>query len=62
MGILKKGAALVLGLGLMLGAGTMAAHAATALQNIKTGGTLKVGMLVDFPPYGLMNEQNKPDG
>jgi polar amino acid transport system substrate-binding protein len=62
MGILKRGAALVLGLGLMFGAGTMAAHAADALQNIKSRGTIKIGMLVDFPPYGLMNEQNKPDG
>jgi len=52
MGILKKGAALVLGLGLMLGAGTMAAHAADALQNIKTRGTIKIGMLVDFRPTG----------
>lgn len=59
---LKTGAALILGLGLMAGTGTIAAHAADALQNIKTKGTIKVGMLVDFPPYGLMNEQNKPDG
>ncbi len=60
--ILKKGAALFLGLGLMAGLTTMAAHAADALQAIKTKGTVKIGMLVDFPPYGLMNEQNKPDG
>lgn len=58
----KKGAALVLGLSLIAGAGTMAAHAADAVQNIKSRGTIKIGMLVDFPPYGLMNEQNKPDG
>jgi polar amino acid transport system substrate-binding protein len=62
MNIFKKGAALILGLGLMLGAGTVAAHADDALQAIKARGTIKIGMLVDFPPYGLMDEQNKPDG
>lgn len=61
MSMFKKGAALVLGLGLMAGAGTSMAQA-DALQTIKSSGTIKIGMLVDFPPYGLMNEQNKPDG
>lgn len=60
--LFKKAAALVLGLGLLAGVGTVAAHAADALQAIKSRGTIKIGMLVDFPPYGLMNEQNKPDG
>src|SRR3546814_12181523 len=23
---------------------------------------LTIGMLVDFPPYGIMNTENKPDG
>jgi polar amino acid transport system substrate-binding protein len=60
MSILKKGIAIVLGLGLTM-AGTMTANA-DALQDIQSRGTIKIGMLVDFPPYGLMNEQNKPDG
>lgn len=62
LNILKKGASLILGLSLMAGAGTMAAHAANSLQDIKTRGTIKIGMLVDFPPYGLMNTKNEPDG
>jgi polar amino acid transport system substrate-binding protein len=60
MSMLNKGTAIILGLGLLL-AGTTAAKA-DALQDIKSRGTVKIGMLVDFPPYGLMNEQNKPDG
>lgn len=61
MSVFKKGAALILGLSLMAAAGAQAAKA-DALQDIKSRGTIKVGMLVDFPPYGLMNEQNQPDG
>ncbi|HET7411078.1 MAG TPA: transporter substrate-binding domain-containing protein [Pararhizobium sp.] len=45
----------------MAAAGIQAASAST-LDNIKSHGTIKIGMLVDFPPYGLMNEQNQPDG
>lgn len=58
--MMKLGATLLFGLGLTLGAPS--AQAADALQNVKTAGTVKIGMLVDFPPYGLMNEQNQPDG
>ena len=61
MNRLKKILAIVVGLGLTVGIGTMTA-AADALQDITSRGTIKVGMLVDFPPYGLMNEQNQPDG
>lgn len=35
---------------------------AQTLEHIKDSGQLKVGMLVDFPPYGILNEQNEPDG
>lgn len=62
MTIFKKAAAFALALGLVTGMGTLAAQAADALQTIKSNGTVKIGMLVDFPPYGLMNEQNQPDG
>jgi polar amino acid transport system substrate-binding protein len=35
---------------------------AQTVESIKSAGTLKVGMLVDFPPFGLMNASNEPDG
>ncbi len=59
--LLKKSAAAVLGLSLMAAGATQAANA-TTLKQIEKKGTINVGMLVDFPPYGIMNEQNKPDG
>lgn len=59
---IRKCAVLILALGLIAGAGTTTANAADELQNIESRGTIKIGMLVDFPPYGLMNEQNQPDG
>ena len=57
----KKAAAILVAFGVMAGAGTTTANA-DVLQDIQSRGTIKVGMLVDFPPYGLMNEQNQPDG
>jgi len=62
MSTFKKALAIILGLGLLAAGGTMTANAADALQDIAARGTVKIGMLVDFPPYGLMNEQNQPDG
>jgi len=32
------------------------------LEDIQKAGTVRVGVLVDFPPFGIMNEQNEPDG
>jgi polar amino acid transport system substrate-binding protein len=61
MSFFKKCAALALGLSLMAGVTAKAANAAQ-LDDIKKAGTIKIGMLVDFPPYGIMNEQNQPDG
>lgn len=60
IGLLKTGAAMLLGLGL-IAAGAPSAGA-TSLKDITAKGTINVGMLVDFPPYGIMNEQNQPDG
>ena len=60
MNTFKNVLAFVVGLGLAC-LGTVTANA-DALQDIESHGTVKIGMLVDFPPYGLMNEQNKPDG
>jgi len=40
-----------------------AAHAAQdALAAIKERGTIKVGIVVDFPPYGSTDANNQPDG
>jgi polar amino acid transport system substrate-binding protein len=61
MNTLKSGLVILVALGLMAGIVTTNATA-DALQDIESRGTIKVGMLVDFPPYGLMNEQNQPDG
>lgn len=41
--------------------GATAASAET-IDDVKAKGELTIGMLVDFPPYGIMNTDNKPDG
>lgn len=50
----------------LLGAAMLTAWAPAALaqtaEEIKKKGTLTVGMLVDFPPYGTVDAQNQPDG
>jgi polar amino acid transport system substrate-binding protein len=35
---------------------------AQTVDEIKKKGELVVGMLVDFPPYGITNDKNEPDG
>lgn len=40
----------------------LAAHASSYLDGIKSKGVLKVGIVIDFPPYGTTNAQNQPDG
>ncbi|TKR56120.1 transporter substrate-binding domain-containing protein [Allopusillimonas ginsengisoli] len=42
-----------------LGVGTATAE---TIDKIKEKGEVVIGMLVDFPPYGVMNTDNKPDG
>ncbi|MDS1142186.1 transporter substrate-binding domain-containing protein [Pusillimonas sp. SM2304] len=54
------GAALVAGCA-ALALGASAAGAET-IDQVKEKGELTIGMLVDFPPYGIMNTENKPDG
>lgn len=44
-----------------LALGTTAVGAET-IDQVKEKGELTIGMLVDFPPYGIMNTDNKPDG
>jgi polar amino acid transport system substrate-binding protein len=43
-------------------AGLSPAALAQGLDEIKKKGTITIGMLVDFPPYGTVDAQNKPDG
>jgi len=38
------------------------AAGAQTVEELKKKGKLTVGMLVDFPPYGITNTQNLPDG
>ncbi|MBS7700107.1 MULTISPECIES: transporter substrate-binding domain-containing protein [unclassified Chelatococcus] len=52
-------ATVVFGLSL---ATTAVAQQPSNLQELKAAGELKVGVLVDFPPFGIMNEKNEPDG
>lgn len=54
------GATMLASLGVLaLGASTASAE---TIDQVKQKGELTVGMLVDFPPYGIMNAQNQPDG
>ncbi|AML51783.1 transporter substrate-binding domain-containing protein [Falsihalocynthiibacter arcticus] len=51
----------------MLGAAVLSSAltqpaAAAELANIKDAGVINIGVLIDFPPYGIMNENNEPDG
>jgi polar amino acid transport system substrate-binding protein len=45
-----------------LGLGLVPAAQAATIDQIKQKVELTVGMLVDFPPYGILNAENKPDG
>ena len=61
MNILKKLAGLALGAVLATGVAATAASAQT-VDEIKARGTVNIGMLVDFAPFGIINEQGQPDG
>ncbi|MBB3149282.1 polar amino acid transport system substrate-binding protein [Phyllobacterium trifolii] len=61
MNISRRKMMAVIGAGLMVGAVTSVATAQT-VEDIKSAGTVKIGMLVDFPPFGIMNTNNQPDG
>ncbi|TAL89874.1 MAG: transporter substrate-binding domain-containing protein [Candidimonas sp.] len=54
------GATMLASLGVLaFGASTASAE---TIDQVKQKGVLTVGMLVDFPPYGILNAQNQPDG
>ena len=56
----KFGAAiLLLGVGWLLG---MATARAQTVDEIVSRGTINIGVLVDLPPYGLLNDKQEPDG
>ncbi len=61
MNISRRAAMSVIGAGFIAGIVTFPATAQT-VESIKSAGTVKIGMLVDFPPFGIMNESNEPDG
>jgi polar amino acid transport system substrate-binding protein len=61
MNITRRIAMAGIGAALMIGAGASVASAQT-VESIKQAGTVKVGMMVDFPPFGIMNTSNEPDG
>lgn len=43
------------------GAASLPATAAE-LAEIQAAGTINIGVLIDFPPYGVLNADNEPDG
>ncbi|WP_105371089.1 transporter substrate-binding domain-containing protein [Neorhizobium huautlense] len=61
MNITRRMAMAAIGAGLMLGA-MDSTVSAQAVESIKSAGAVKIGMLVDFPPFGIMNTSNEPDG
>lgn len=61
MNVTRRMAMALVGAGLVAGAISAPAVAQT-VESIKSAGAVKIGMLVDFPPFGIMNTDNKPDG
>ena len=60
MRVWKNGmAAAVLALGWLLGA---AVARAQTVDEIVSRGSINIGVLVDLPPYGLLNDKQEPDG
>lgn len=54
---------LALGLSLMISLGSSAsAQTDQSLQRIKDKGEIKIGLMIDFPPYASSGAGNKPDG
>jgi polar amino acid transport system substrate-binding protein len=47
---------------LLLGTATLRPAAAQTVDEIISRGTINIGVLVDLPPYGLLNAQQQPDG
>ncbi|MGH6859421.1 MAG: transporter substrate-binding domain-containing protein [Phyllobacterium sp.] len=61
MNMTGRAAMALVGASLLVGTIVGTASAQT-VEEIKSQGAVKIGMLVDFPPFGIMNESNQPDG
>ena len=61
MTILKKALGLAGAAAVAFGLAIPGAGAQTP-EEIQSRGTINIGMLVDFPPFGLVNEEGNPDG
>ncbi|MAR70686.1 transporter substrate-binding domain-containing protein [Halomonas sp. YLB-10] len=46
----------------LMAVGTQASAVAAELTDIQESGKLRVGMLVDFPPFGVLDTSGNPDG
>jgi polar amino acid transport system substrate-binding protein len=53
---------LLLGFLLLLGLVSMHQAAAQTVDEIISRGSINIGVLVDLPPYGILNAQQEPDG
>lgn len=51
-----------LALASVMSVASFSAHAESYLDKIKANGVIKVGIIIDFPPYGTTDASNKPDG
>src|SRR3546814_9889617 len=51
-----------LALASVMSVASFSAHAESYLDKIKANGVIKVGIIIDFPPYGTTDVHNKPDG
>src|SRR5690606_11897259 len=46
----------------MLTTGAVVDVTAETVDDLKKAGNVRIGVLVDYPPYGFTNEQGQPDG
>jgi polar amino acid transport system substrate-binding protein len=46
----------------LFGGVAMLPAAASELADIKSAEKINIGVLIDFPPFGLLNDKNEPDG
>lgn len=61
MSILNKAIGLAAAAAMALGIASAGAKAQT-LEEVQSRGSINIGMLVDFPPFGFLDEQGNPAG
>src|SRR5271154_1540530 len=49
-------------IGLLVCVATTQPAAAQTIDEIASRGTINIGVLVDLPPYGILNDKQEPDG